>query len=61
MQVLPGTLDPRVGPWGWGAPGEMACDGGGSPGRESKQCQRLMSGNRAWGRGPGEGHSHRSS
>ena len=32
MQVLPSTLDPRAGPRGWGAPGEMACDGVGVPG-----------------------------
>lgn len=54
-QVLPGTLDPRAGPRGWGAPGEMACDGGGCPGRESKQCQRLMSGNRPGAEGLGRG------
>lgn len=40
MQVLPGTrqpprpgtLDPWAGPQGWGAPGEMACDGVGVQG-----------------------------
>lgn len=33
----------------------MACDGGGRPGRESKQCQRLMSGNQPGAEGPGRG------
>ena len=54
-QILPSTLDPWAGPRGWGAPGEMACDGGGRPGRESKQCQRLMSGNRPGAEGLGRG------
>lgn len=33
----------------------MACDGGGRPGRESKQCQQLMSGNRPGAEGLGRG------
>lgn len=54
--VQPNTLDPWAGPWGRGYQEKWPVTGGGG-GRpqESKQCQPLMSGNQAWGRGPGEG------